>query len=142
MKLLTRLFERILFSLFMSLILFLASYSLMTGKFPPKIDEMKKSFSLLRGLATGAGSFNAMNQDLAKMQSSGQQPSLEQIEQFQTIALERTRMAAELMKTFNLMKNQPQNPEVQAKIQKINENFKILDKDIEELNVLVGPSRK
>lgn len=140
MKFIFGFIERFVFSLIMSFILFLVSFSFMTGKFPPRLQEIEKSFKIAKGLLGGAPQFNALNQNLQKTQASGQPPSLEQIEEIQRLALERTRMTTELMRTFNLLQNQAPSVEAHEKIARINQNLKQLDTDLNDLNALMRKS--
>jgi hypothetical protein len=141
MKFIFGLIERFIFSLIMSFILFLASFSFMTGKFPPRLQEIEKSFKIAKGLLGGAPEFNALNQNLQKTQAAGQAPTLEQIEEIQRLALERTRMTTELMRTFNLLQNHAPSAEANEKIVRINQNLKQLDADLNALNDLIRKSQ-
>ena len=129
MATLKKLFEKALTSLLVSLLLMFASFSYLTGRFPPRKDDIAKGFAALKEILTSSASLNGQMKALG-----GQSPSLEQIVELQRLGLQRSEAA---LKFTKLMARLPQSnppPEMNARIQKAQEHLAMADQEIADLN--------
>lgn len=130
MDFLGKLFERILTSVVISACIFVASFSYMTGKFPPKKADLMKSFSLMKQMVGSQSEFGQKSKELA---ITGGAVSLEQLADFQKLSLRRTEMGIELMKIFEKIKLSGMDPELEVKLNRINQNLALVEKDLNEV---------
>jgi hypothetical protein len=91
MDLFLKVVEKLLFSLLSSIVLFIAAFSLMTGKFPPKGSDLIKVVDITKNLYFSNQEARALEKNFATME-----PSLEQLAQLQRVALKRTEHAISL----------------------------------------------
>lgn len=127
--------ERILTSVLLSLIMAFLSFSFFTGKFPPKKDDIFRAIKLSRQMISGTKEFNAAAQDMQAAQQQGHPPSLEQMAEFQRLALKRTEVTIELMTIFNRFKTSPPSDQIGEKLQLIASHMGEVEKQMGELNV-------
>lgn len=132
-----KLFERILTSLVISACLFVASFSFLTGNFPPKKADFIRSFSLVKQMVGSQGEFNEKGKAL---QALGGQVSLEQLAEFQKLSLRRTEIGIELMKIFERIKLSGMDPEIESKLQRVTDNLSLVEKDLGEITAQLQQS--
>jgi hypothetical protein len=129
MDLIYKALEKLLSSLMLSFVLFVASFSYMTGHFPPKKDDLSKMWTLGKGILLGSPEFNEKSQAL----QAEANPSIQQILEYQKLALKRTEMTVELKNIFSRIPNQTGSPEVAAKLMKLQEQFSAVETSMNEL---------
>ena len=97
MSALSKIFEKILTSLVVSILIFVGSFSFMTGRFPPRKDDLIRSFSLLKQMFVSSQDVNAKTKE---MNAAGGNVSIEQIVEFQRLSLKRAEVTLELTAIF------------------------------------------
>lgn len=130
MDLLLSIIEKILFMAVSYFLLIFVSFSFFTGNFPPKKEDFGKAFSLVKQMV---GSKQEIKEAGAQLQSAS--PSLDQIANYQRLALKQTEMTIEITNIFKRMQglNGPGNPELAYKLKIAGDNLTASEKLLGEV---------
>jgi hypothetical protein len=133
MDYLLKVIEKILFNLVLSFLLFLASFSFLTGKFPPQKEDMKKAFSIGKELFVSTKEYNQSAKEFATHQS----PSLPEIVMIQRLSLRRTEAALAFSELLARLGKRPPSPELVAQVQEVNEHLDKAEVTLNKINASI-----
>lgn len=132
MEFLSQLLERILTSFVLSVCIFVATFSYLTGRFPPRKSDMVRAFTLVREIISSQDELNAKTKDL---QMYAGKMSLEQLAEFQRLSLRRTEIGLEMLKIFEKIKFTSADPAMEDKLQRITTHLTAAEKDLGEITM-------
>lgn len=133
-----KLLEKILVSVLVSIVLAFASFSFMTGHFPPRKADINQAIHLGKQMFSETQEFNKANQDLEAQQSGGRTVSMEQMMKLQELGLKRMKTSIELM---NILKKFPQgvpNTLIQVKLVSVSGHLDAATKGLLEVQQLLS----
>ena len=125
--------ERTLTSLLMSLILGFISFSFFTGHFPPHKQDLFKAIKLGKQMFSDTSSLKKAEQDIQQAQAGGGPPNLEQMAEYQRMALKRTEVAIELLNIFKKFKLGAPDPELGLKLERVSNHLNEADREMNEI---------
>lgn len=140
MDLILSFIERALTSIVVSLLMALVSFSYFTGNFPPHKKDLSKAIQLSRQMIVGTPALNQAGQEIQQAQAQGRTPSLEQMAEYQRMALRRTEVTVELMQIFKKIKLGSPNPEMGAKLQRISSHLGEAEREMGEVTAQLQES--
>lgn len=137
MEIFYKVLEKLLISLLSSIILFIAAFSMMTGKFPPKGSDLVKVVSLMKTMYSSNQEVKAFEKNFATIE-----PNLEQMVELQRVSLKRTEAAYALSKIMvRFPKGAPSVP-FSDKLNKISYQIEMAAADLEQLRNEVIDAQK
>ncbi|MEZ0391019.1 MAG: hypothetical protein ACAH59_02310 [Pseudobdellovibrionaceae bacterium] len=135
MEFLSRLFERILTSLLITFLLFFASFSFLTGQFPPRKADLIKTIRLTRDIIFTSKEINQEQKSLA-----GRPPNIDQLLKVQRLGLRRTEITVELQNIFQRIPQGVPNPELAEKIQRASNHLTGLESELNSIQATLEKS--
>lgn len=106
--------EKLLFSILSSLVLFIAGFSLMTGKFPPNMNDLKRVIDISKQMYFSNEEYNVLARNYETFE-----PSMEQMAQLQRLSLKRTEAALALSKIMVRFPKGVPSEQLAEKLEKI-----------------------
>lgn len=125
--------ERALTSILLSLLLAFLSFSYFTGNFPPRKQDLYRAIHLSRQMIMGTPALNQAGQKIQQAQAQGVAPNIEQMAEYQRMALRRTEITVELMKIFKNIKLGSPNMEMGVKLQRISSHLGEAEREMAEI---------
>lgn len=131
MDLLLSLLEKLLFMLVSYFLLIFVSFSFFTGKFPPQKDDFARAINLVKQMVVNKQEVQAAGQTI---QGNGT-PSLDQVLNYQKLAMKQTEVTIELTQLFPKLQglSGAGNAELATKIQKVHQNLTESEKLLGEI---------
>lgn len=131
MDLLLSLVEKLLFMLVSYFLLIFVSFSFFTGKFPPQKDDFARAISLVKQMVVNKQEVQAAGQEI----QGNATPSLDQVLNYQKLAMKQTEVTIELTKLFPKLQGLggSGNAELAVKIQKVHQNLTESEKLLGEI---------
>ncbi len=137
MEIVYKVLEKLLISLLSSLVLFIAAFSMMTGKFPPKGSDLVKVAGHMKTMYTANQEVKMFEKNYATVE-----PNLEQMVELQRISLKRTEAAFALSKIMVRFPQGAHSVPFADKINKISYQLEIAASDLEQLRNEVIDAQK
>lgn len=114
------------------------SISAVTGKFPPRKDDIIKGYQLGVQLYQKNKEFQAAQKGLTAQQTDGEQVlsgSLEQMTRLQELNLQRMKAAVELTKIFNAFPTGVPSEQLDIKIREVSVHLQAVEKGLAEIQI-------
>lgn len=129
MNLFLKLVEKALTSLLVSFLIIFASFSFMTGRFPPKKEDFRKATVLIKELFFSTQDYNDKAASLR-----GRPPNLEQLIELQRLGLKRSEVSLSLQKVFARIPQGAPNLKVSQQIDQVSQHLSQAEKGISDIN--------
>lgn len=129
-----RAIEKLLTSLLVTLLLAIASFSYMTGHFPPRATDVSRTYHLAKGMLF---STQEHSEKTKSIQSQGQAPSLEQVLELQKLGVKRLELTVEFLRVFKTISAGAPSPEMAQKINTIQEALITAETTMNEVNASI-----
>lgn len=130
MDLALKVLEKLLFSALTSIVMFIAAFSVMTGKFPPTKSDLKRVFDITKQMYFSNQEYTAMTKNFETFE-----PNIEQMAQLQRVALKRTEAALALSKIMvRFPQGAPSQP-LADKLEKISFEIDKVGTDLEAVQL-------
>ena len=114
-----KLIEKLLMYVLISALVAFVSFSMMTGRFPPRKSDISQAIHLAKQMMSQTQEFNKTNQALEAHQAGGGTVSMQQMMQLQELGLKRTRTTLELLNILDKFPQGVPNQEIETKIKSI-----------------------
>lgn len=130
-----KILEKILIYFVFTVVSVIVSFSVVTGQFPPRKEDLSKAYRLVTQIYK-------KHQQLSAAQSglTAGEVTLEQMAQLQELSLQRTKIAVELTKLLKAFPEGVPNPEVQTQLQSVANHLDAAEKGLEAAQKTVSQS--
>ncbi len=127
MKLLLKLFDKLLTNVLVALLLAFLSFSYLIGKFPPPPEDLRRAVELSKNLFFSV-------KDQRQMANTPQNPNIDQIVAVQRLSLQRSELVLELNRMMVNLPKSPPSPTAAVHLQRASDHLNQADQALEELN--------